>query len=342
MQLSKMWLSTGLSLGLATTVFAQTPPGNDPAEAVPPAGNETQIETPIGNVKVRTTTTPPNSAQVNPNRVDPLPGAVYTPGVQGQAVTAPRAASPQAVPAQAAHLESHLVNCLILKNQEEVELSRFSQNELQNEKVKKFAAQLVASHQQSLNQLRALKIQQSAQQETSRPATFTATEVVTTTAPATTAPSTPAPSTSAQRRAERQVERAERQLERATGVNVELTPEVPLSGRQVVGYRGRVMLQPQYVGKSTENDVVLQIQQDATQESLDLAVNELIEAKEHQQVDQAFLGIQAGMHMHMLAQLQALEKHTTGELQQYVTEAKATTEKHLQMAKSLMQEIDQK
>lgn len=342
MQLSKMWLSTGLSLGLATTVFAQTPPGNDPAGAVPPARNETSIETPIGNVRVSTTTPPANNAQVNPNRVDPLPGAVYTPGVQGQAVTAPRAASPQAVPAQAAHLESHLVNCLILKNQEEVELSRFSQNELQNEKVKKFAAQLVASHQQSLEKLQALKVQQSAQQETSRPATFAATEVVTTSAPATTAPATTAPSTPAQRRAERQVERAERQIERATGVNVDLKPEVPLSGRQVVGYRGRIVLQPQYAAGSGENDAVLQIQQDVTQASLDLAVNELMEAKEQQQLDQAFLGIQAGMHMQMLAQLHALEKHTAGELQQYVTEAKSTTEKHLQMAKSLMQEIDQK
>ncbi len=332
MHVFKTILTTGLSIGLATTALAQAKSASTPANVTPPTKNVTNVETPIGNVQVQTNTPPRGTTAIDPNQVDRIPGNVYTPGTQLVAGQERPGVNARAVQQPAMNIESHILNCLILKNQEEVELSKYIENELQNEKVKKFAEQLVADHQKAVQKLQAMKMTQTTQSEQPRPATFVATEVVT----------TPVPATQAQRRVERQNERTERQIERTTGVNVDLTPNGPATGRQVVGYRNRVVLQPQYAGKTSEGDQFLQIHQEATQECLNLAIAELMEAKENKQIDEAFLGIQAGMHMGMLAQLTALEKHTSGELQQFVVEAKATTQKHLQIAKNLMQEVNQK
>ncbi|MBA4030105.1 MAG: hypothetical protein C0478_04315 [Planctomyces sp.] len=341
MHMPKTLLATSLTLGLAAIANAQPPGVPQPANTAPPGRTTTTIQTPVGNVQVQSNTPPRNvppraNGTVDPNRVNPQTGAYYTPGAQVQVGAGGVAVGARPMQQPAMNIESHIVNCLILKNQEEVELSKFAQNELQNEKVKQFAAQLAADHQQAVQKLQALKVTQTTQVEAANPATFVATEAVT----------APVPGTPAQRRverqADRQAERTERQIERVTGANVEVTPNTPAAQRQVVGYRGRVVLQPQYAGKTNEGDQFLQIQQDATQECLDLAVAELMEAKDNKQIDQCFLGIQAGMHMGMLAQLTALEKHTSGEVQQFVVEAKATTQKHLQLAKNLMQEVDQK
>lgn len=325
MLFSKCLPVMGLSLGLIQAAHAQAPVAPQPAPVAPPR-TETIVNTPIGTVQVRSApapqNVPPRNGQIDPNRVDPAQGVAPVQVQPGVNVTTNRL-NQQVAP----NINAHIVNSLILKNQEEVELTKFIKQDLQNEKVREFAAQLAADHESAVARLRALSAASTTQAvQGQSDATYVAETTV-----------VPVPQTPAERRAERQADRAERLIERSTGTNVEVTPNIPQ--RQVVGYRGRVMLQPRYAGTTSEGDLFLQIQQDAAQECMDLTVAELMEAKEHKHLDQAFLGMQAGMHMQMLAQLTALEKHTNGELQQFIQEAKEMTQKHHQMAKDLMHQL---
>jgi predicted outer membrane protein len=53
-------------------------------------------------------------------------------------------------------LEHYLANCLLIKNQAEIEISEFAQQQAQNPEVKQFAQQLIKDHQQTAQKLQQL------------------------------------------------------------------------------------------------------------------------------------------------------------------------------------------
>jgi len=109
------------------------------------------------------------------------------PGTQprpGQLDRADRPATQQAQPGQpyraqfrgtqtagpaSQEIEHYLANCLLIKNQAEVELSQFAQQQAQNPEVKQFAQMLIKDHQQAIQKLQALAGAQGAARTSQRP-----------------------------------------------------------------------------------------------------------------------------------------------------------------------------
>lgn len=83
------------------------------------------------------------------------------------------------------------------------------------------------------------------------------------------------------------------------------------------------------------------LERQVANECLTLAKRELTEAKESGDFDQAFLGCQVATHLNMIAKLTVFERESTGELAQVFGEGRASTEKHLEEAKHLMRSLKQ-
>jgi len=97
--------------------------------------------------------------------------ATTQPAQQGQQYTAEFRGTQTAGGPASKEIEHYLANCLLIKNQAEVELSQFAQQQAQNPEVKQFAQMLIKDHQQAIQKLQALAGTQGGPRTSQRPAT---------------------------------------------------------------------------------------------------------------------------------------------------------------------------
>jgi predicted outer membrane protein len=95
------------------------------------------------------------------------------PAQRGQQYTAEFRGTQTAGASTSQEIENYLANCLLIKNQAEVELSQFAQQKAQSPEVKEFAQMLVKDHQQAIQKLQALAGAQGAAGTSQRTATNT-------------------------------------------------------------------------------------------------------------------------------------------------------------------------
>jgi predicted outer membrane protein len=78
------------------------------------------------------------------------------PAQRGQPYTAQFRGTQTASSTVSKEVEHYLANCLLIKNQAEIEISEFAQQQAQNPEVKQFAQQLIKDHQQAVQKLQQL------------------------------------------------------------------------------------------------------------------------------------------------------------------------------------------
>lgn len=95
----------------------------------------------------------------------------------------------------------------------------------------------------------------------------------------------------------------------------------------------------QFVGGQEPNDRRSQIDQQIAERCTENLKKEL-ESKSGKDFDACYIGAQIGGHMHMAAALAVLSNETTGRLHDIVEDAQPTVDKHLDQAKTLMDQLD--
>jgi predicted outer membrane protein len=214
------------------------------------------------------------------------PGQPYTAQFRGT----------QAAAGQNQQLEHYLANCLLMKNQAEIEISQFASQQAQNPEVKQFAQQLVRDHQQTAQKLQALAGAPGAQR------------------------TSPATGAGGQFDAPRQQRNLDQPQSR-TAQGQSQDANQALTADRSAGQHGAL-------------PDLLEIDRQITQRCTEM-VREELQAKSGAEFDQCFLAAQIGNHMHMLAALEVIGQKAQGELQQVVQEAQPVVQKHLEHAKQL-------
>jgi predicted outer membrane protein len=70
-------------------------------------------------------------------------------------------------------------------------------------------------------------------------------------------------------------------------------------------------------------------------------VREELQQKQGAEFDKAFVGSAIPAHIHMIAELEVLEKQGKGQLAQIAQQARPIAQQHLEHAKQLMRQLDQ-
>lgn len=222
---------------------------------------------------------------------------------QGQPHTAQfRGNQPSA--GQSDQVTKYFASCMLAKNQAEVEIGQFAQQEAQNPEVKQFAQKMVQDHNQLIQKLRPLAGTQGTQSHTS-PALGT----------------------------QRQID-AQGQASDTTRL-----PGSPGAG-QPEGDTHRSLTADRTAGQ--QNAALHEIAQIEKQivEQCKQALREELQQKQGVEFDKCYIGSQVAGHMQMLAALEVLEQQGPNELQQIAQQASSTVEQHLQHAKQLMKQLE--
>jgi predicted outer membrane protein len=208
---------------------------------------------------------------------------------------------------QESEVEKFLASCLLAKNEAEVELSQFAQQQAENPQVKQFAQQMVQDHRQIIQQLQPLAAMQGAGERTG---------------------AIRSPGASGQFDAQRQPSdttrlpgspgAAQRDLQSATN-----TAQTGGSSDAGDAIQKLVQIDRQIVERHKE------------------AVREELQQKQGAEFDKCYLGVQIGSHMHMLAALETIEQQQQGRLAQLAQQNTAKVRQHLDEAKQLMEQLDQ-
>jgi len=215
-------------------------------------------------------------------------------------------------------VENYLANCLLKKNQGEIELGKFASQQSQNPQVKEFAQQVVKDHQQVVEKLQQVagaggsttrtsstSLDTSARSETDRPARER------TRTPASSATDT------TQSGAEARTNRIA--SDRDTSESVTSTSRTSAQGSGALQQLA-----------SIEEKIAERCQQ---------ALREELQQKSGAEFDECFVGSQIAGHMQMLAALEVISQEDQGQLKQIAEEAKPTVQKHLEHAKQLAKQL---
>jgi predicted outer membrane protein len=212
-------------------------------------------------------------------------------------------------------VEKHLAGCLLIKNNAEIEINEFAQQQAQNPKVKQFAQQMVQDHKQLSEELQKVagssygttgsgtRTEYERERETSS----------TTRLPGSSAAGQPIPPTGTTTATNENVNRNEN-----TNASVTVT-----------------------TGPNAESGALMQlaeidkkIVQHCTQ-----ALREELQQKAGAEFDECYLGSQIGAHMQMLSALEVIGQESQGELKQVAQQAHGTVQQHLEHAKQLAKEL---
>lgn len=93
-------------------------------------------------------------------------------------------------------------------------------------------------------------------------------------------------------------------------------------------------------GTPTSGIDMMQLQREIAQQCISDS-KKYLSTKEGDEFDKCFVGMQIAKHAAMHTKLVVLKRHTTGEMQQMVSEGIQSTEKHMKAAESLMAKLDQ-
>ena len=232
-------------------------------------------------------------------------------------------------------LDNFVAKSLLIANQEEIELAQFAMQHAQSQEVKQFAQQLVNDHQalgEKLNRI--------------------AGDSMTGSRRTTQIQGQPEPTggnlVEEAVRENREELREERAEARETDGDREGVRDARQDLRQArqdarqerrdatqPGQPGRIEYSAGYRGDSV-TDQIHEIQKKASQECMS-RVKEMLQSKQGEDFDQAFLGQQIGMHVAVISMVKASQDEVSGELQQVLQETQPKLEQHLEKAKSLME-----
>jgi predicted outer membrane protein len=210
--------------------------------------------------------------------------------------------------AHSQEVEKYLANCLVMKNQGEIELAQLAQERAQNPEVKQFAQKMVQDHSKFAQHLQQL------------------------TGGASGAGRTPGATTpGGARQFDAQANASDStQLPGSPGARQPNTQDL---NENVVG---TAQLQPQSGGLQQLAQIERQIAERCKQ-----AIREDLEQKSGAEFDKAYVGTQIGAHIHMLAALEVIGQQGQGQLAQLAQQAQPTVQQHLDHAKQLIQQLDQ-
>jgi predicted outer membrane protein len=196
---------------------------------------------------------------------------------------------------------------MLIKNQAEIELSQFAQQQTQNPEVKQFAQQLIQDHQQAVQKLQQLTGMQGAGRTSQ------------------------APGARGQLDAQGQRPGANQPGVR-TSTNTQVADEGLAQGANQSLTADRSGMQG---GPLNE---LLEIDRQITERCTEM-IREELQAKRGPEFDQCFVGAQIGSHTHMLAALDVIGQRAQGELKQVVEEAQPVVQRHLDHAKQLAKQL---
>jgi hypothetical protein len=227
-----------------------------------------------------------------------------------------------------------LASCIAINNQEEVALSQWAQDKLQNAQAKEFAKMLVKDHSEFLT-----KLERYAPEATEE--NFLTTTTVTTSRQ-------PGDRNPGARREERQRERAENRAERAEnkGKDDSSDDQNPQEPDDQASSKGKGTIQQvsgttEYVETKNLNVDLMQLHREFAEQCL-ADTKEMLTAKSDQEFDTCFVGLQIARHAAMKSKLTVCERHATGELKDLLAQARTTTSNHLELAKKLIKQLQPK
>ncbi|OAI53072.1 hypothetical protein AYO47_05540 [Planctomyces sp. SCGC AG-212-M04] len=222
-----------------------------------------------------------------------------------------------------ANLDGHAADCLILKNEEEIELLQSSQSKIQNDELKQAAQKMIQDHQQAISKLQKFAMHRSegggrqASAGSSSQGAATATTQAgagTTGGAATTNPSSNTTGASGTSVASNDAARGQTREARRVGTD-----------EQADGVAGSDSL----------SNALFQVAQREKEECLKVAKEDLGK-HEGAKFDKAFAGMQSGMHGGMLAKLRALQGQGSSEFSQLLQDLEKTTAEHKDHIDKLM------
>jgi predicted outer membrane protein len=202
-------------------------------------------------------------------------------------------------------LERHIVACLTVENQGEVEIAKMASQKASNAEVKSFAQQMVKDHSAFLEKLNRLNLGEARSTATGAAATDRAD--ANTKADRTNPPSTKSDVSTT-----------------ATDANRRSTTTAGQVGRS---------------GDYGDYSQLTQIKQEIGKQCVQSMQRELGQ-KQGKEFDKCYIGSQVGAHMHMVDSLTVLSRHTTGELQQAINDGLETSQQHLEHAKQIAKQLE--
>ncbi|MEX2310803.1 MAG: DUF4142 domain-containing protein [Pirellulales bacterium] len=209
---------------------------------------------------------------------------------------------------QEEQVERFLAECLLAKNEAEVEFGQFAQQQAQNPQVKEFAQRMVQDHRKLIQQLQPLAGGQAATERSASTSITTTSQVD-----------------------------AQRQASETTRL-----PGSPGAGQATPGATSATQsLTATDRPANQQNDALnrlAQIERQITERHAQ-TLREELQQKRGAEFDQAFVGSQIAEHMHMLAALEVIAQQGPERLQQIAQQAQPTVEQHLQHAKQLKQQL---
>ncbi len=201
------------------------------------------------------------------------------------------------------HQVQALAEWLSHTNKAEIELSRFAAQRASDPKVKQFAEQMVKAHTQCQQKLEKFTGQRFGSQasDTRGEARNTFEEV------------------------DRDAPKKPARTDIARNERPDADDETTVTRR--AGFRGDKHATMEQIGKAA-CDARLKLTRD------------LLSEYQGRDFDMAYIGQQIASHINMVAQLQAIEQHTTGEFNEVIKEGVKTTQDHLQQARRISAELN--
>jgi hypothetical protein len=232
-------------------------------------------------------------------------------------------------------IEGHAADCLILKNEEEIQILQSAQSKIQNDELKQAAQKMIQDHQQAIGKLQRFAMHrgqgagsQASAGSTGQGAAATSAQAgAATTAGATTRdPSGNTTGASGTRVAANDANRGQSREARRVGTDAASGQDSTTAGGQM--------------GDSSLANALFQIAQREKEECLKLAQEDL-NKHEGAKFDKALAGQQCAMHAGMLAKLRALEsQQTSSEFSQLLKDLEQTTQQHKEHIDQILASLD--
>lgn len=207
-------------------------------------------------------------------------------------------------------LDSHVANCLMLGNQEEIVLLKMGSEKTENSEIKQAAEQMIQEHQQFIQQLQPHASIQAMELNKWLSAEGDGTD-------------------------------RERNRDQASATGATSAPgQATILPGQRRGTPAQVVSNPGQTGQSGDDLTMqlMELEKKVAKECIRLN-KEAMQDKQGAEFDKAFLASQVSAHMGMLAKLNASEEAVSGELQQLIKKGQETTKQHKEKLVSLMKEM---
>jgi predicted outer membrane protein len=224
-------------------------------------------------------------------------------------------------------VELYLASCLMNKNQAEIELNRFAQQQAQNPEVKQFAQQMIKDHQQLGQQLQQVAGGQAGA------------------SPRTSQSQSQSLDATSQRETQGQASDSTR-LPGSSGAGQTARGNAAgeaegLTDTSAQGTRtSQSLTATSSAGGSGGIQQLMQIDRQIVQRHGQM-VKEELQQKQGPEFDKCYLTTVVGAHVHMLAALETIEQQGQGQLAQVVQEARPIVQQHLDHAKQLLEQQEQ-